>query len=131
MVGPPAFVSAPLRRQLYRATVGYFASCFWLGVLVSALGAAAAGAALTARLRGPCPALRAVRPLCLAAKLILIASNCPPLRKSELEYYAMLSKTEVHHFSGGRRRLVHVFCTWDTQSRRPFTRLGNALSLCW
>lgn len=25
-----------------------------------------------------------------AAKLILISKNCPPLRKSELEYYAML-----------------------------------------
>lgn len=35
-----------------------------------------------------------------AAKLVLIAGNCPPLRKSELEYYAMLSKTTVHHFSG-------------------------------
>ncbi|TFY64699.1 hypothetical protein EVJ58_g2445 [Rhodofomes roseus] len=34
------------------------------------------------------------------AKLVLIAGNCPPLRKSELEYYAMLSKTTVHHFQG-------------------------------
>ncbi|OJT02877.1 60S ribosomal protein L30-1 [Trametes pubescens] len=34
------------------------------------------------------------------AKLVLIAGNCPPLRKSELEYYAMLSKTSVHHFAG-------------------------------
>ncbi|KAF8318717.1 60S ribosomal protein L30 [Clavulina sp. PMI_390] len=34
------------------------------------------------------------------AKLVLIAANCPPLRKSELEYYAMLSKTAVHHFQG-------------------------------
>ncbi|KAK2465671.1 hypothetical protein APHAL10511_002215 [Amanita phalloides] len=34
------------------------------------------------------------------AQLVLIAGNCPPLRKSELEYYAMLSKTTVHHFSG-------------------------------
>jgi large subunit ribosomal protein L30e len=32
--------------------------------------------------------------------LILIAGNCPALRKSELEYYAMLSKTGVHHYSG-------------------------------
>jgi large subunit ribosomal protein L30e len=35
-----------------------------------------------------------------AAKMILIAGNCPPLRKSELEYYAMLSKTGVHHYTG-------------------------------
>merc|ERR1712159_579176 len=34
------------------------------------------------------------------AKLILISSNCPPLRKSEIEYYAMLAKTSVHHYSG-------------------------------
>merc|ERR1711974_399428 len=34
------------------------------------------------------------------AKLILIANNCPPLRKSEIEYYAMLSKTGVHHYQG-------------------------------
>merc|ERR1712031_1111 len=34
------------------------------------------------------------------AKLILISSNCPRLRKSEIEYYAMLAKTSVHHYSG-------------------------------
>lgn len=34
------------------------------------------------------------------AKLVIISANCPPLRKSELEYYAMLSKTGVHHYSG-------------------------------
>ena len=34
------------------------------------------------------------------AKLVLIASNCPPLRKSEVEYFAMLAKTQVHHYSG-------------------------------
>jgi hypothetical protein len=34
------------------------------------------------------------------SKLVLIASNCPPLRKSEIEYYAMLSKTGVHHYNG-------------------------------
>ncbi|KAJ6260582.1 60S ribosomal protein L30 [Drechslerella dactyloides] len=34
------------------------------------------------------------------AKLVIIAGNTPPLRKSELEYYAMLAKTNVHHFAG-------------------------------
>lgn len=34
------------------------------------------------------------------AKLVIIAANTPPLRKSELEYYAMLAKAPVHHFSG-------------------------------
>ncbi|KLO05312.1 60S ribosomal protein L30 [Schizopora paradoxa] len=35
-----------------------------------------------------------------SAKLVLISANCPHLRRSELEYYAMLSKTHVHHFQG-------------------------------
>jgi len=38
------------------------------------------------------------------AKLIIIAGNTPPLRKSELEYYSMLGKTAVHHFSGNNVR---------------------------
>ncbi|CAN6337240.1 unnamed protein product, partial [Urochloa humidicola] len=33
-------------------------------------------------------------------KLIILANNCPPLRKSEIEYYAMLAKVSVHHFHG-------------------------------
>ena len=44
-----------------------------------------------------------------SAKLIVIASNCPTLRKSELEYYAMLSRksanTKVHLFSGSNNDL--------------------------
>jgi large subunit ribosomal protein L30e len=34
------------------------------------------------------------------AKLLLISSNCPALRRSELEYYAMLAKTDIHHYTG-------------------------------
>merc|ERR1712150_418919 len=34
------------------------------------------------------------------AKLVIIGSNMPQLRKSEIEYYAMLSKTGVHHYTG-------------------------------
>jgi len=34
------------------------------------------------------------------AWLVIIADNCPPLKKSEIEYYAMLAKTGVHHFAG-------------------------------
>jgi len=34
------------------------------------------------------------------AWLVIIADNCPPLKKSEIEYYAMLAKTGVHHYSG-------------------------------
>jgi large subunit ribosomal protein L30e len=32
--------------------------------------------------------------------LVLIANNCPALRKSELEYLAWLSKTGIHHYAG-------------------------------
>ena len=39
------------------------------------------------------------------AKLVIIANNCPPLRKSEIEYYAMLAKTNVHHFTGNNVEL--------------------------
>ena len=34
------------------------------------------------------------------SKLVLIAANCPVLRKSEIEYHAMLAKTTVR--GGGR-----------------------------
>jgi large subunit ribosomal protein L30e len=34
------------------------------------------------------------------AKLVIISNNCPSVRKSEIEYYAMLSKTGVHHYTG-------------------------------
>merc|ERR1712226_1150983 len=39
------------------------------------------------------------------AKLVILASNCPALRKSEIEYYAMLAKTGVHHCSGNNIEL--------------------------
>jgi len=35
-----------------------------------------------------------------SSKLVLISNNCPALRKSEIEYYAMLAKTGVHHYAG-------------------------------
>lgn len=48
------------------------------------------------------------------AKLIIIAGNTPPLRKSELEYYSMLAKTSVHHFSGNNVSLTTIVRpSWD------------------
>lgn len=38
----------------------------------------------------------------ITGKLIIIANNCPPLRKSEIEYYAMLAKVGVHHYNGSK-----------------------------
>jgi large subunit ribosomal protein L30e len=39
------------------------------------------------------------------AKMIIISSNCPHLRKSEIEYLAMLAKTQVHHYAGDNSAL--------------------------
>ncbi|KAL9260778.1 Large ribosomal subunit protein eL30-like protein [Drosera capensis] len=39
------------------------------------------------------------------AKLVIISNNCPPLRKSEIEYYAMLGKVDVHHYNGNNVEL--------------------------
>jgi len=49
------------------------------------------------------------------AKLVIIAANAPPLRKSELEYYAMLAKAPVHHFSGNNVSLYLFMCFTDLQ----------------
>ena len=46
-----------------------------------------------------------------AAKLIIISNNTPPIRKSEIEYYAMLSKTGVHHYGGSAPLPSHKFPT--------------------
>merc|ERR1712014_34511 len=39
------------------------------------------------------------------AKLIILANNTPQLRRSEIEYYAMLAKTGVHHYNGSNIEL--------------------------
>ena len=50
--------------------------------------------------KGTLKALRSSR-----ARLILISSNCPPLRKSTLEYYSMLAKCNVQHYQGSNVEL--------------------------
>merc|ERR1712157_703005 len=39
------------------------------------------------------------------AKMVIISKNCPALRKSEIEYYCMLSKTFLHHYPGNNTEL--------------------------
>jgi large subunit ribosomal protein L30e len=31
---------------------------------------------------------------------VVVSNNIPPVRRSEIEYYAMLSKAGVHHYGG-------------------------------
>ncbi len=53
----------------------------------------------------------------LLAWLVIIADNCPPLKKSEIEYYAMLAKTGVHHYTGNNIDLGTA-CGQNKQRRR-------------
>lgn len=39
------------------------------------------------------------------AKMVLISTNTPALRKSEIEYLAMLAKCAVHHYTGNNSEL--------------------------
>ena len=39
------------------------------------------------------------------AKMVIISNNTPVLRKSEVEYYAMLAKCQVHHYTGNNSEL--------------------------
>ena len=39
------------------------------------------------------------------AKMVLISANTPPLRKSEIEYYALLAKCAVVHYTGNNSDL--------------------------
>ena len=38
-------------------------------------------------------------------KMVLVANNTAPLKKSEINYLAMLAKTQVHHYNGSNNDL--------------------------
>ena len=40
-----------------------------------------------------------------AAQLLIIANNCPAIRQTEIEYYALLAKVPIHHFEGNNIEL--------------------------
>jgi len=42
------------------------------------------------------------------AKLVFISSNCPPLRKSLIQYYAMLAKINTYLFPGNNNDLGNI-----------------------
>ena len=44
------------------------------------------------------------------AKLIIIAKNCPPLRRAELEYMAFLARPCLVHRFGGDNNLLGTAC---------------------
>ena len=63
------------------------------------------------------------------SKLVIIANNCTPMRKSELEYYAMLSKTSVHHYAGSMLCIPNRkkgFCSWRALQLFAFLNLQTA-----
>lgn len=60
------------------------------------------------------------------AKLVIISKNCPPLRKSEIEYYAMLAKANVHHFSGGNTALGTACGKYFRVSTLSITDAGDS-----
>lgn len=60
----------------------------------------------------------------LVAKLVIIASNCPPLRKSEIEYYALLSKVDVHQYSGSSADLGTACGKYFNVSAMSITEAG-------
>ena len=70
------------------------------------------------------------------SKLVIICNNCPPLRKSEIEYYAMLAKTHVHHYTGSEYpapRAVPCLCFVCCGPRAAMgaqTRAGRKCAAC-
>jgi large subunit ribosomal protein L30e len=60
------------------------------------------------------------------AKAILVASNCPPLRRSEIEYFAMLTKTTLHHYQGNNKALGVACGKFFTVSVMSVTESGDS-----
>eukprot|EP01006_Ploeotia_vitrea_P038851 TRINITY_DN66284_c4_g3_i2.p2 TRINITY_DN66284_c4_g3~~TRINITY_DN66284_c4_g3_i2.p2 ORF type:complete len:116 (+),score=62.16 TRINITY_DN66284_c4_g3_i2:107-454(+) len=60
------------------------------------------------------------------SKLVIISSNTPALKKSEIEYYAMLSKTPVHHFAGNNVALGTSCRRFHQVSVMSITDVGDA-----
>lgn len=52
------------------------------------------------------------------AKLVMLINNCPALRRYEIEYYVLFTKTCVHYYSGDNIELCmacgkhYGACTW-------------------
>merc|ERR1711881_297120 len=74
-------------------------------------------------------ALRSVR--AGTTKLILIASNCPAIRRTEIEYFAILGGARVCHFEGNNTELgtaagrMHRVCILSIQDPGDSDILNN------
>merc|ERR1712227_76150 len=60
------------------------------------------------------------------AKLVIVSSNCPSLRASEFEYYAMLAKIGVHRFQGTNTELGTACGKMFRASVIAITDIGNS-----
>ncbi len=60
------------------------------------------------------------------AKMVLISSNTPALRKSEIEYLAMLAKCGVHHYSGNNSELGTACGKYFRVSVMAVTDVGDS-----
>merc|ERR1711937_314394 len=64
-------------------------------------------------------------------KLLLIASNCPAIRRTELEYFAILGGARVCHFEGNNTELgtasnrMHRVCVLSIQDPGDSDILNN------
>jgi large subunit ribosomal protein L30e len=56
----------------------------------------------------------------------VIASNCPPLRKSEILYLSLLSKTRVHQYSGANQDLGTACGKYFRVSMMAVTEAGDS-----
>ena len=60
------------------------------------------------------------------SKLVFISSNTLPLKKSEIEYYCMLGKVEVHHYSGDNNELGRACGKMHTVSTLSIQDVGDS-----
>ena len=60
------------------------------------------------------------------AKLIMISNNCPAIRRTELEYYAVLAKSDVHHYDGNNIELGTVLGKLFSVSAMVITDPGDS-----
>lgn len=55
------------------------------------------------------------------SKLVFISNNCPSIRKSQIEYYAMLAKIKIYLYPGNNVALgnfISKFCSFPQVSFR-------------